>query len=99
MSVSGQTTFAHRLSKFLSRIALVAATLAICVTYYQFPPIGYEGMIFVSSVAVVLALGAGLISLGLAAILLLLRKSPKPYNAMLIATLAIGMAAGYVWAL
>ena len=94
-----RTIFAHRLSKFLSRLALFAAALAICVTYYGILPIGYEGMVFVSSVAVVMALGAGVISLGLAAMLLILRKPPKPYNAMLIASLAIIMAVAYVWAL
>ena len=52
---------------------------------------------FVSSVAVVLAIGAGLLSLGMAAVLLIRRKPPKPYNAALVSLVAIVMAFAYIW--
>ena len=68
----------HRLSGFLSIVALISATLAVCVSYFSIPPIGYEGRIFLSSVAVVLAIGAGLLSLALAAIIFARKKRPKP---------------------
>jgi hypothetical protein len=44
---------------------MTAAVTAICVTYFEFPPVGFEGMVFISSVTVVLALGAGAMSLTL----------------------------------
>jgi hypothetical protein len=67
--------------------------------YFQFPPMGKEGIFFMSSVAVVLALLSGALSLTLAAYLLLLGKSPKPLNAMLISVLAIAIAVTFVWAI
>jgi hypothetical protein len=67
--------------------------------YYQIPPMGFEGIIFLSSVAVVLALLAGGMSLTLAAYLLLRRKPPKPLNAVMVSTIAIAIALSYVWAL
>lgn len=91
--------FAHRLSKFLSRVALVSVALAFCITYYAYPPIGYEGIIFISSVAVVLALGAGLLALVLAGLLLVRRQPPRPWNAIVVACLSLGLAMTYVWLL
>ena len=43
-------------------MAIVSATLAVSMTYYELPPIGYDGIIFVSSVAVMLAIGSPLLS-------------------------------------
>ncbi len=87
----------HRLSNFLSVLALTSATLAVCVTYFSFPPMGYEGMIFLSSVAVVLALGSGLLSLALAAIILVTKKPPKPLKPAAISIVSIAIALGYIW--
>jgi len=58
---------------------------------------GYEGIVFVSSVAVVLALLAGAMSLTLAAYLLLRHKPPKPLNAILVSAIAIAVALIYIW--
>ena len=60
---------------------------------------GYEGIVFVSSVAVALALLAGAMSLTLAAYLLLRHKPPKPLNSVLISAVAIAIALTYVWAI
>lgn len=87
----------HRLSRFLSVVALISATLAVCVTYFSIPPMGYEGMIFLSSVAVVLALGSGLLSLALAAFVFVRKKPPKPLKTTAISILSIAIALGYVW--
>ena len=91
--------FAHRLSIFLSRLALVAVALAFCITYYEYPPIGYAGIVFVSSVAVVLAIGAGLLAIALAVLILLRRLPAKPWNPIAFASLAIALALAYVWLL
>ncbi len=87
----------YRLSRFLSKVALISAMLAVSVTYFEFPPIGYEGMVFVSSVAVVLTIGAGVLSLALALFLFIRKSSPKPVNATFISILSIAIAFGYVW--
>jgi len=89
----------YRLSGFLSKVALISAMLAISVTYFEFPPIGYEGMVFVSSVAVVLTIGSGILSLALATILFVKKISPKPVNATVVSILSIILAFGYVWSM
>ncbi len=73
--------------------------LALSVTYFEFPPIGYEGMVFVSSVGVVLTIGSGILSLVLASILFVKRASPKPVNATVISILSLILAFGYVWSM
>lgn len=88
--------FIHRLTKFLSRVALVAAALAFCVTYYDYPEIVYEGRIFISSVGVAMAIIAGLLSLALGSLLLIRRLPPKPWNAIVVASLSIVLALTYV---
>lgn len=87
----------YRLSRFLSIVSLISTTLAFGVTYFGFPPIGFEGMIFISSVAVVLALGSGILSLILAAIIFLKGSAPKPENPMVISIASIVLAMGYIW--
>ena len=87
----------YRLSGFLSKVALISALLALSVTYFEFPPIGYAGMVFVSSVGVVLTIGSGILSLILASILFIKKASPKPVNATVISILSIFLAFGYVW--
>lgn len=67
---------------------------AFSVTYFEFPPIGYEGMVFVSSVAVVLTIGAGVLASALVAILFVKRASPKPLNATVISILSLILAFG-----
>lgn len=89
----------YRLSRFLSKVALISAILAISVTYFEFPPIGYEGMVFVSSVAVVLTIGSGILSLALATILFIMKASPKPVNATVVSILSLILAFGYVWSM
>lgn len=69
------------------------------MTYYEFPPIGYDGIIFVSSVAVMLAIGSALLSLSLAAIHAARGKSPKPVTAAVLSILSLIVAFGYIWAL
>ena len=86
-----------RLSRFLSQVAMTAAVTAICVTFFEFPPVGFEGMIFISSVAVVLALGAGMLSLTLASYLFIRRRSPRPTSATIVSFLAIALALAFVW--
>jgi hypothetical protein len=76
---------------------MTAAVTAICVTYFEFPPVGFEGMIFISSVAVVLALGAGTMSLTLAIYLVIRRKSRQLMSPTIVASLAIALALTYVW--
>lgn len=78
---------------------MFAAIVGVCVYYYQVPPMGFEGIVFVSSVAVVLALLAGGLSLALAGYLLLRRKPPKPLNAVMVSIIAIVIALSYIWAL
>lgn len=77
----------------------MSVLLAFACTHYQYPPVGYEGVIFISSVAVMLALGAALLSLVLAGLLLFRRQPPKPWDAMVVASLSIGLALTYAWLL
>lgn len=89
----------YRLSRFLSVVALISVMLAISVTYFEFPPVGFEGMVFVSSVAVVLTIGAGVLSLALATFIFIRKGSPKPVNATFISILSIAIAFGYIWSM
>lgn len=87
----------HRLARFLSLIALISSSLAVLGTYFSIPSLGYEGTIFVSSVAVVLAIGAGSLSLILAAIIFARKMSPKPVNTTAISIASMAIAFGYIW--
>ena len=78
-------------------MALISAILAVSVTYFGFPPIGFEGMIFLSSVAVVLVIGSAILSLVLAAIIALKGDSPKPLVPTAISFLSLSIAIGYIW--
>ena len=89
----------YRLSRFLSKVAIISAILAFSVTYFGFPPIGFEGVIFISSVAVVLAIGSAVLSLILAIILFSKGRSPKPTHATAVSILSLVMAVGYIWAM
>lgn len=80
-------------------MALISVALAYGVTYFEFPPIGFEGMIFISSVAVVLAIGSAVLSLALAAIMFAKGRSPKPVNATVTSIASLIMAVGYIWAM
>ena len=73
--------------------------IAFACTHYQYPPIGYEGVIFISSVGVMLAFGSALLSLILAGLLLSRRQPPKPWNAVVVACLSIVLGTTYVWLL
>jgi len=92
-----QTINVYRLSKFLSVVAMTSAVIAISVTHFKFPPVGYEGMVFMSSVAVVLAIGAALLSLVLVGSLLIRRKLPHPVNPAVVSLLSLALAFTYVW--
>jgi hypothetical protein len=76
---------------------MTSAVTAISVTYFEFPPIGYGGMVFISSVAVVLTIGAALLSLILVVSLLIRRKSPRPINPAVVSVLSLALAFTYVW--
>lgn len=76
---------------------MISAIIAVCVTYFGFPPIGYAGMVFISSVAVVLAIGAGGLSLLLAGTLILRRQGPRPVQSIAVSLLGIALAITYVW--
>lgn len=89
----------HRLSRFLSVVSLTSSTLAVCLNYYWIPSLGYEGTVFVSSVAVVLAIGSGLLSLILAAIILARKQPPKPIITTAISLVSIAIALAYIWSI
>ena len=76
---------------------MTSAIIAVCVTYYQFPPIGYAGVVFVSSVAIVLTIGAAGLSLLLATVLFVRRKQPKPLNATVMSVVSLALAFAFVW--
>jgi hypothetical protein len=78
---------------------LTSIVIALCVAYFGYPPIGFGGIFFISSVGVVLAIGAGLISLALAALLLIRRRKPKPTNPIIISALSISLALLFVWSM
>jgi hypothetical protein len=65
---------------------MTAAVTAICGTYFEFPLIGFEGMAFISSVAVVLALGAATMSLTLTIFLFIRHRSPRPTSPAIVAS-------------
>ena len=73
--------------------------LAFASTHYQYPPIGYEGVIFISSVAVMLAVGSAMLSLALSGLLLIRRQPPRPWNAITVACLSMMLAFTYIWLL
>ena len=73
--------------------------LAFASTHYQYPPIGYEGVIFIGSVGVMLAIGAALLSLLLAGLLLVRRQPQKPWSAIAFSCVSIALAGTYMWLL
>lgn len=86
-----------RLSRFLCVVAMTSAVTAISVTYFEFPPVDYQGMVFISSVEVALTIGAALLSLILAGYLLIRRKSPRPVNSAVLSLLSLAPAFTWVW--
>lgn len=89
----------YRLSRFLAFVAMASAITAVSVTHLGFPPVGYESMVVVSSVAVVLAIGAATLSLILAGALWLRRIKPRPTRIITVSMLALALAFTYVWTL
>ena len=85
-----------RLSSFLATVAICAAVLAISVSHLGFPPVSYEGMVLISAVAVVMAIGAGGLSLLLAVLHLIIRKHPRPLRSLVLSILALLLAASYL---
>ena len=66
--------------------------------YYQYPRIGFGGILLLSSTSVALALLSATLSLLVAGVLLLRRKPPRPLNQILVSMLAVVIALTYVWA-
>jgi len=89
----------YRLSRFLAFVAMTSAIAAVSVTHLGFPPIDYEPMVVVSSVAVVLAIGAATLSLILVGALWLRRIKPRPTRVIATSMLALALAFTYVWTL
>jgi hypothetical protein len=89
----------HRLAGFLAKLAIVSVALAVSMTYFDFPPMDYAGMVFFSSVAVVLGIGAGALALMLVTIILVKGTPPKPLVPMIVSGTAIAVAFGYIWAM
>ena len=87
----------YRLARFLSTIAILAAVLAVSVTYLGFPPVSYEGMVLLSAVAIVMALASGGLSLLLSIILVIKKQAPTPVRPAAVSVLAIALATTYVW--
>lgn len=90
--------FMRRLASFLSMLALVAATLAICVTYLAVPSAGAGGLLFLAAVAVMLALMSGLLALILCAILFARRVPPAPFAPALLSLVALAFAGAFLLA-
>jgi len=68
------------------------------MVYYEVPPIGYAGIVFISSVAAALSIMAATLSLVIAAFLYVRRKPPRPL-APALSILSIAVALVYAWAM
>lgn len=90
--------FMRRLASFLSMMAMISATLAICITYLAVPSAGDPGLLFLAAVAVMLALMTGALALLLAAILYARRQEPAPFAPALLSLIALALAGGYLFA-
>ena len=64
--------------------------------YYDFESIDYAGIVFLSSVSVMLALMAGSLSLVFALLLLARRQLPRPINPMVVSGIAMVLAGVYI---
>lgn len=87
----------HRLARFLSILAVVAAVLTISITYFRFPQMDFEIAVFFSAVTVFLSLAAGGLALLLAAILAVNKDSPKPVITTVLSIIALVLACGWIW--
>ena len=90
--------FIRRLASFLSMMAMISATLAICITYLAVPSSGDPGLLFLAAVAVMLALMSGSLALLLVAVLYLRRQQPTPFAPALLSLIALALAGGYLFA-
>lgn len=90
--------FLRRLASFLSMLALINATLAICITYLAVPTPGAQGLLFLAAVAVMLALLSGSLALLCAAVLYARRDSPAPFAQSLLSLIALALAGAYLFA-
>jgi hypothetical protein len=88
--------FMRRLASFLSMLAMIAATLAICITYLAVPSAGDPSLLFLAAVAVMLALMSATLALLLVAILYARRERPAPFAPALLSLVALALAGGYL---
>ena len=88
----------RRLANFLSMLALVSATLAVCVTYLAVPSADAVGLLFLAAVAVMLALMSGVLALLFCTILYARRIPPVPFAPALLALIALALAGVYLLA-
>ena len=88
--------FMRRLASFLSMLAVIAATLAICITYLAIPSTGTAGLLFLAAVAVMLSLMSGVLALLLCAILYARREPPAPFLPLLLALTGLALSGAYL---
>lgn len=85
-----------RLSMFLALVAAVSVALAIVMAVLVARQGGVPGLLFLSSVAVMLALLSSALSLLLASILFARRDPARPVRAVWLSLAVVAAAAGYL---
>ena len=85
-----------RLAKFLAKLAIVSAAIAIGMILLVSHQGGISGLWFLSSVAVMLALMASALSLLLTAILFARRDPSRPLSTVWLSAAALAACGGYL---
>jgi hypothetical protein len=83
----------------LSLMALLAAMLALSVTQFAFPAVGFEGMIAVAGLSSVLSILSCLTAFALCVVLLAKHARPRPWRPALVSAGAVCVLAITSWLL
>jgi hypothetical protein len=87
----------RRSADILAFVSVLAALLALSVTQFAFPPVGFEGMIAVAGLSSWLSILTGVAAVALCAVLLVKDAGPRPLRPALVSVAAFCVLAVAGW--
>ena len=87
----------RRAADILAFVSVVVAMLALSVTQFAFPAVGFEGMIAVAGLSILLSILAGVWAIVICAVVLVKGAGAKPLRPALVSVAALCVLAFVRW--
>jgi hypothetical protein len=87
----------RRSADILAFLSVLAALLALSVTQFAFPPVGFEGMIAVAGLSSGLSILTGLVAMVLCLVIVVKDTGPKPLRPTFVSAAAFCVLAVAGW--